>query len=88
MSANDPNLWGLVANAVAVGATPYQAGVMAMAHAMLGAALCASLGWYGLAPGLAAVPDDFFPGSIGMFALTNSIPTAAQRAAIFAELAL
>jgi len=23
-------------------------------HAMLGAALCASLGWYGLAPGLAA----------------------------------
>ena len=34
------------------------------------------------------VPDDFFPGSIGMFALTNSIPTAAQRAAIFAELAL
>lgn len=35
-----------------------------------------------------AVPDDFFPGSIGMFALTNSIPTAAQRAAIFAELAL
>ena len=36
------------------GATPYQAGVMAMAHAMLGAALCASLGWYGLAPGLAA----------------------------------
>ena len=35
-----------------------------------------------------AVPDEFFPGSIGMFALTNSIPTAAQRAAIFAELAL
>ena len=34
------------------------------------------------------VPDDFFPGSIGMFALTNSVPTAAQRAAIFAELAL
>lgn len=36
----------------------------------------------------AAVPIDFFPGSIGMFALTNSVPTAAQRAAIFAELAL
>ena len=37
---------------------------------------------------VAAVPDEFFPGSIGMFALTNSIPTAAQRAAIFAELAM
>ncbi len=36
----------------------------------------------------AAVPANYFPGSIGMFALTNSIPTAAQRAAIFAELAL
>ncbi len=35
-----------------------------------------------------AVPDEFFPGSIGMFALTNSIPTAAQRAAIFAEMDL
>ena len=36
----------------------------------------------------AAVPIDFFPGSIGMFAITSTIPTAAQRAAIFAELAL
>lgn len=36
----------------------------------------------------AAVPIDFFPGSIGMFALTNSVPTAAERAAIFADLAL
>ena len=35
-----------------------------------------------------AVPDEFFPGSIGMFALANAVPTAAQRAAIFAELAL
>ena len=33
-------------------------------------------------------PANYFPGSIGMFALTNSVPTAAQRAAIFAELAL
>lgn len=36
----------------------------------------------------AATPIDYFAGSIGMFALTNTIPTAAQRAAIFAELAL
>lgn len=36
----------------------------------------------------AATPIDFFSGSIGMFALTNTIPTAAERAAIFAELAL
>ena len=36
----------------------------------------------------AAVPIDYFPGSIGMFALTNTIPTAAERAAIFADLAL
>lgn len=35
-----------------------------------------------------AVPIVFFDGAIGMFALTNSVPTAAQRAAIFAELAL
>lgn len=41
-----------------------------------------------LGASVAAVSIDYFPGSIGMFAITNTIPTAAQRAAIFAELAL
>ena len=36
----------------------------------------------------AASPTDYFAGAIGMFALANAVPTAAQRAAIFAELAL
>lgn len=36
----------------------------------------------------ATIPIDFFSGSIGMFALADAVPTAAQRAAIFAELAL
>jgi len=36
----------------------------------------------------AAVPIEFFPGSIGRFAIANAVPTADQRAAIFAELAL
>jgi len=35
------------------GDTPYHAGIMAIAHAVVGAAFIAPLGWYGLAPGLA-----------------------------------
>lgn len=41
-----------------------------------------------LGASVAASPTDYLAGSIGMFALANAVPTAAQRAAIFAELAL
>ena len=41
-----------------------------------------------LGASVAASPTDYFAGAIGMFGFTNTIPTAAERAAIFADLAL